>query len=191
VITAGVLLASGASRRFGAADKLLAPLEGRPIVAHAAAALAQAVDGPLIVVAARAEVAAALPGFTHIRPGHTAPEQSDSLAAGIAQARALGAGRVVVVLGDMPRVTAELIRAVLARCGPSQVASAATDGTRPMPPACFTAALFDRLETLSGDRGAAPVLRELPKEQLVAAQPGTLVDIDTEADLAAAAGAPD
>lgn len=187
--TAGILLASGASRRFGAADKLLAPFRGRPLVTHAAEALAEAVAGPLIVVAARAEVAAALPGFAHVRPGPPEPAQSDSLAAGIAQARALGAGRAVVVLGDMPRVTPELIRAVLARCSGGQ-ASAATDGTRPMPPACFPAALFDRLEALSGDRGAAPVLRALPEAQLVAAPTGALVDIDTAADLARLAGAP-
>jgi len=189
VITAGILLASGASRRFGAADKLLAPLEGRPLVAHAAAALAQAVAGPLIVVAARPEVAAAVPGFAPVRPARPDPAQSDSLAAGIARARALGAGRAVVTLGDMPRVTPELIRAVRDRCTAAQ-AAAATDGTRPMPPACFPAALFDTLQALSGDRGAAPVLRALPEGQLVAAPAGALVDIDTAADLAALAGAP-
>ena len=187
--TAGILLASGASRRFGAADKLMARFEGRPLVVHAGAALTQAVDGPLIAVAARPEVAAALPGFAHVRPGPPTPEQSDSLAAGIAQARALGAERAVVVLGDMPRVTPELIRAVMALCSRGQ-AAAATDGTRPMPPACFPAALFDRLEALNGDRGAAPLLRALPERQLVAAPAGTLVDIDTEADLAALGAGP-
>jgi CTP:molybdopterin cytidylyltransferase MocA len=132
-------------------------------------------------------VAAALPGFAHVRPDPPEPAQSDSLAAGIARARALGADRALVVLGDMPRVTPDLIAAVRDRCTAAQ-AAAATDGTRPMPPACFPACLFDRLAGLSGDRGAAPLLRALPERQRVTAPPGALVDIDTEADLAALAG---
>jgi CTP:molybdopterin cytidylyltransferase MocA len=69
-------------------------------------------------------------------------------------------------------------------------AAAATDGTRPMPPACFPAGLFDDLQALTGDRGAAPLLRALPEAQRVTAPPGTLIDIDTEADFAALCRAP-
>ena len=37
--TLGVLLAAGASRRFGAEDKLLAPWQGQPLVMAASRAL--------------------------------------------------------------------------------------------------------------------------------------------------------
>ncbi|MFN3482816.1 MAG: NTP transferase domain-containing protein, partial [Rhabdaerophilum calidifontis] len=47
---AGILLAAGRSTRFGARNKLLAPLDGRPMLAHVAAAAREAGLGPLVVV---------------------------------------------------------------------------------------------------------------------------------------------
>lgn len=181
---AGLLLAAGESRRFGAADKLLAPLDGRPLVTHAAGTLRAAGLAPLIAVVTSDAVAALLDGFALVRlpPGPAA--QSRSLAAGVAEAEAQGAARLLVALGDMPRVTPGLVAAVIARC-PEGGAAAAHDGTRPMPPACFDRALFGELEAITGDRGAAPILRALSPDCLVAAPPGTLADIDTAADLAA------
>jgi CTP:molybdopterin cytidylyltransferase MocA len=59
---AGLLLASGASRRFGS-NKLVAPLNGRPVVRWSAEALASAVDETWVVVPSQsAEVRAALEG---------------------------------------------------------------------------------------------------------------------------------
>ena len=46
---AGILLASGASTRFGG-DKLLATLDGRAVVRWSADALATAVDDLIVVV---------------------------------------------------------------------------------------------------------------------------------------------
>ena len=46
---AGLLLAGGASRRFGS-NKLVAPLSGRPVVRWSAEALAAAVDVVYVVV---------------------------------------------------------------------------------------------------------------------------------------------
>src|SRR5215210_5399346 len=48
-LIAGLLLASGASRRFGS-DKLLAPLAGRPVIRWSAEALHEAVDAMYVVV---------------------------------------------------------------------------------------------------------------------------------------------
>ena len=185
--TAAVLLAAGASRRFGAADKLLAGLRGRPLVAHAAAALRQSGLAPLIAVTTNPQVAALLPEFRIVRPDLPDPAQSDSLRAGIAAARALGAARVVVALGDMPDVPPDLLRAVAARATDT-LPAAATDGARVLPPACFPAALFDALLVARGDRGARGLLAGLPEAQRVPAAPGALRDIDTPADLAAPGG---
>jgi CTP:molybdopterin cytidylyltransferase MocA len=67
-VIAGVLLASGASRRFGA-DKLVAPLGGRPVVRWSAEALAHAVDACHVVVRQDAErVREALSGLDVRRP---------------------------------------------------------------------------------------------------------------------------
>ena len=63
------------------------------------------------------------------------------------------------------------------------VTTVATDGTRAMPPACFGGTRIDALTKLSGDRGAALLLADLPPDRLVAAPPGMLADVDTVADL--------
>lgn len=176
-----LLLAAGASRRFGADNKLLASLAGKPLVRHAGDA-ARAVPAALhIVVTSDPEVEALFPDFRRVRVEAGKP-QSDSLKAGVAVARALLADQVVVVLGDMPGVTTELIHQVVER-GVLQPA-AVTDGQLVTPPASLPAAVFDAVAELTGDHGAGSILRHLPPEQLVEVAPGTLADIDTQADLA-------
>ena len=61
----GVLLAAGTSSRYGDANKLLASLDGTPMVRHAASALVEsAVDGVTVVVGHDHErVAAAVEGL--------------------------------------------------------------------------------------------------------------------------------
>ncbi|MEO1680498.1 MAG: nucleotidyltransferase family protein [Pseudomonadota bacterium] len=181
---AGLLLAAGQSRRFGPADKLLAPLEGAPLVTHAAQALAASGAAPLVAVVDSARVASLLPDFIIVQPGPEAPAQSASLTAGIARLRALGAPASLIALGDMPRVTPALLNAVasVAAEAPGQP-TAATDGTQVMPPACFPAALFSALEALTGDRGAGALLRDLPARALVRADPEILADVDRPEDL--------
>lgn len=180
--TAGLLLAAGRSRRFGDGDKLLADLGGRPLVAHAAGALRRAAPGRLIAVVRSAEVAGALEGFEIVRVSGDA--QSGSLRAGIARVLEQGAERCLVVLGDMPFVSADHHRAVMARAD-TEGSAATTDGDRRLPPACFDAGAMAEILTLDGDRGAAPLLRALPQGALVRAPGEMLADVDTPAELAA------
>ncbi|MFN3225604.1 MAG: NTP transferase domain-containing protein [Hyphomicrobiales bacterium] len=175
---AGVLLAAGSSRRFGATDKLLAMLQGRPLVTHAAQAMCAFDPDVLIAVTTSPEVAALLPDFEIAAPPEEAPEQSDSLRAGISLAESRGATRIVIALADMPFVTADLLQKVAGRCTATR-ASAATDGQRTTPPACFPQSCFSDLRDLRGDRGAAALLRDLPPSALVDVPPETLRDIDT------------
>ncbi|MEL7253684.1 MAG: nucleotidyltransferase family protein [Pseudomonadota bacterium] len=186
MIRAGVLLAAGASRRFGPQDKLLAQLQGTPLVTHAATALAASDFDVLIGVVRSAHVAQHLPGFDIVQPPEPDPKQSDSLRAGITRARDLGAGRVTVLLADMPFVTAALVDDVTHACTDARPA-AATDGNRPMPPVCFPAVYLDALMRLKGDRGAASLVTDAV---LVPATTGMLVDIDTPETLMAMARSP-
>ncbi|MEM9031284.1 MAG: nucleotidyltransferase family protein [Pseudomonadota bacterium] len=181
--TSGLLLAAGQSRRFGGANKLLAPLEGQPLVAHAAQALMDTGFAPLVAVVADPGVARVLDGFELVWIGAGTVAQSRSLAAGVAAAARKNPDRLVVALGDMPRVTARLLVAVGDRCARNGAASA-HDGSRPMPPAAFDRSRFSELERLTGDRGAVALLRNLPTSALVPAPVEALVDIDTEEDLA-------
>lgn len=174
----GVLLAAGASRRFGAADKLLALLDGQPLVSHAAAAMRGVPLARRIAVVSNPAVTAYVQGFEIV----TIPSggQADSLRAGLEAAGA--PERLLVALGDMPDVTpAHLARVIAAATDEAPAAS--HDGTAPLPPACFPRRLFPALAALEGDRGAGSLLRDLPPEQLIAA-PRLLRDIDRPKDLA-------
>ena len=177
--TAGLLLAAGASRRFGSANKLLAPFRGRPLATHAAAALAGAGPDHLIAVTAAPAVAALLPEFDIVAlPG---PEdQSASLRAGVRRAMKLGADAVVIHLADMPLIEAATIAEVARRAR-----AAVTDGSRRMPPAAFPAEDFEALLAVQGDSGARGLLAGLPEAALVRVPPAQLADVDTPANLAA------
>ncbi|MEM9343387.1 MAG: nucleotidyltransferase family protein [Pseudomonadota bacterium] len=183
---AGILLAAGASRRFGAQNKLLAELHGRPLVTHAAAALAEAECDHLIAVTVDPDVAALLDAFDVVRPETDVPEQADSLRTGIQRAEELGVTRALVVLGDMPFITPSHLSNILDHSVPV----ATTDGQRRMPPACFPADLFSALTAVEGDTGAQSILRTLPQSSLIQMPPNLLQDIDTPEELAACNNAP-
>jgi len=186
----GLVLAAGRSTRFGAANKLLTPFRGQPLAAHAAAAMAAVPLDHRIAVVTDPAVAALFDGFEVLTVERPDAPQSASLALGAGRAMQLGATRLLVALADMPLVDAKLMGTVLNRCA-GNGASAATDGHRAMPPACFSGPQIDALTKLSGDRGAAALLADLPPDRLVAAPPGALVDIDTTADLEQAGASAD
>ena len=189
MIRCGLVLAAGRSSRFGAADKLLADFRGKPLVAHAADAMrAVALDHRLAVVA-NPEVGALFGGFEVLTVTAPGAPQSRSLALGARRAKALGAARLLVALSDMPLVDADLLASVLARCTDARP-SAAVDGARISPPACFPAARLDPLARLEGDRGAAALLGDLPGSALVEVRSGMLDDIDTRDDLVRLRAAP-
>ncbi|MEM6479334.1 MAG: nucleotidyltransferase family protein [Pseudomonadota bacterium] len=178
---AGIMLAAGRSRRFGRADKLIAPYEARPLICHAATALSAIRPEHLIVVTRSSRVAALLPGWHVVAPEAGLP-QSASLRAGIAAAIERDAQRALIVLGDMPAVTKPLLEAVVARMGEGQ-AAAATDGKRRLPPAGFPKAYFSDLMAAQGDQGARALLAQIPGPQLVLAKASELHDVDRPADL--------
>ena len=128
-----LVLAAGEGRRFGG-PKQLAPLEGRPLLSHVVE-LAAPWD-PVVVLGARADevrAAAIGPGVRTVVAADWADGQSASLRAGVA---ALGAdvAWVLVLLGDMPRLTRATVEAVLAARGPDVDAVRAVYDGRPGPP---------------------------------------------------------
>lgn len=182
----GVLLAAGGSRRFGGTDKLLAPFEGCPLVAHAASALRDVGPDRLLAICTDPAVVALLPGYETLAP-EPCGGLSASLRAGARRAHALGAKRLLVTLGDMPRVTPAFLREVLGACDDACPA-AAHDGSRISVPACFPAGMLPELLTLDGDRGAAVLLRGAAPGMvhLCRAEPSLLLDVDTPQALRAA-----
>src|SRR5262245_33179721 len=103
---AAILLAAGFSRRMGGENKLLKPLGGRPLVAHAIDTVSKLGLGQMVVVLGQSAEALAplLPGdATAVRNPRSAEGMGTSLATGAAALDAAMAG-VFVVLGDMPLV---------------------------------------------------------------------------------------
>lgn len=183
--TAGVLLAAGHGRRFGAGNKLLADWRGAPVVVHAADALRRAVtDGQLVAVVRDRRVAALLPDFRIVTADGT-ETMSDSLRLGLAAVRA---DRALIVLGDMPAVPPAHLAALLRACGPGRAAASAhpaPDGSRPGVPACLPRAMFAAAARVRGDRGARNLLAGAA---LVPLPSGAGHDIDRPGDLSYADG---
>lgn len=175
-----ILLAAGRSSRFGRADKLAAPLGGRPLAAHAVAALAPLGFGHRLAVVSSPGYDFAAHGFECVAMPGGQP-QSASLAAGIARAGALGHDACLVALADMPFVPTAHFRALVAGYRPPAIASDRQG--RAMVPAILGSALWPDVLALSGDRGAGVLLADMPR---IAAEERWLMDIDTPQDLARA-----
>lgn len=174
---AGVLLAAGHSRRWGPGNKLLAEYRGRPLVCHAAATLKRAPVSWRAAVVRDPGVAALLDGLDCIPPD--GPDQSASLRAAATWAAARGAGRLLILLGDMPALSDATVAAVVTACGDQPAAVRHPDG-RAGVPACFPAAAFALLSALRGDRGAGALLAGC---RSVPVHPDELLDVDSPANL--------
>ena len=157
---AGILLASGASTRFGG-DKLLAPLDGRPVVRWSADALVDRVDTLVVVVREEAlTVRRALEGLP-IRwaINHDAERgMSTAIRAGIAALPA-SVEAAIVALGDQPLVDPGVVERLVARWrehSAPAVQPRYDDGRGH--PVLFDRSLFPALSALEGDVGARAVL---------------------------------
>jgi molybdenum cofactor cytidylyltransferase len=185
----GVLLAAGTSSRYGDANKLLAAVEGTPLVRQAATALVEsAVDGVTVVVGHEHEqVAAAVDGLdATVRHNEAyADGQSTSVRAGVERAADRDADAVLIALGDMPDVTAathDLLVAAYAH-GVADVLAAAHEGRRGNP-VCFDARFFDALTAVDGDTGGRQLLQEFDEARAIeTGDPGVLRDVDRPSDL--------
>ena len=182
----GVLLAAGAGSRFRAAGggvKLLATVDGRPLVERALAALAAAPLGDrVIVLGAHADDLLAAIDLHGARPVHNEQWErgmASSLQAGLA-ALDPACSAAVVVLGDGPALAAEAIRRVAAAAEGAEGLVSARYGDRPGHPVAIPRSLWTQLPS-EGEQGA----RALGEPALLVdcsdlPAPG---DADTPADL--------
>lgn len=191
VVVPGVLLAAGTSSRFGSQNKLLASLDGTPIVRLAAQHLieSQTSTDHVIVGYEAPRVKTALSDLSITI--HENSAYSDGQAASVRTAMNMidtsPSDGVLFALGDMPRVKPSSINALIKTfsTGDWTVLAAAMNGTRGNP-VLFDAMHFSDLETVNGDTGARNILLSAPDAALVeTGDPGVTCDIDTQADLAA------
>lgn len=182
-VVAVVLAAGGGSRFDGPTHKLdaVAGADGRTVVRRAVDAAVDAAIGPVVVVAADHVRTSHPVGVAVVgNPGWTSGQMS-SLRLGIDAARAAGATRIVVGLGDQPGVEPSAWRAVAAAGAGSPIAIATYEGVRGHP-VSLDSSIWDQLPT-DGDEGARTLMRLRP--DLVREVPcqGSPRDIDTLEDL--------
>ncbi len=175
-----VLLAAGRSERFGVANKLEADLLGRPVGLHVVTALEDVPFRTRMVVRDGGDLDFTTRGYTEIRNEQPGLGMSESVKLGMACAQAMDAAAVLIVLADMPRVTAAHIHRLLDAADGADAVVASSDGVKPKPPALFGRDRFDTLLGLTGDEGARDLIRA---GRHVVTDPAELVDIDTPADL--------
>jgi molybdenum cofactor cytidylyltransferase len=181
----GVILAAGEARRFGS-QKLLAPIDGRPLVQRVIdAANASSLEDVVLVVGTDDLVAHLDVGRTRVvRNGDPARGLASSLQVGL---RALDGElhAALVLLGDVPGVTTGLIDELVAR-GRDTRASAVVSvwQGRRSPPVVLHRSLWPAAFSLEGDVGMREVLggREDVIELVVTDALGSLEDVDTPED---------
>jgi molybdenum cofactor cytidylyltransferase len=184
-VIAGVVLAAGAGRRFGA-PKQLADLGGRPMLEWVLAALAAApLDRVFVVLGAEAET---IVTGVHFRGAEAVICEdweaglSASLRTGVACADAIGAESAVVVLGDQPLISPDSIAKTIAARG-GVAAVRANYGGKPGHPVLLERELFAKVGGLRGDAGARALLTGVPVREVDCDGLGSPVDVDTPPEL--------
>jgi molybdenum cofactor cytidylyltransferase len=183
---AGILLAAGASRRFGG-PKLLQPLpSGEPLALTAARNLITAVPNTLAVVRVGDRALADAFARIGVRVLEN-PRPDDGLASSLATGLrdTPDAAGWLIALADMPWVRSETIASLAdeLRAGASIIAP--VHKGRRGHPVGFAAGWYSALLALSGNQGARDLLAEQAAvlTLLPTPDPGILLDVDREADI--------
>ncbi|WP_406070054.1 NTP transferase domain-containing protein [Micromonospora sp. NBC_01638] len=184
-VTAGLLLAAGAGRRYGR-PKALVELAGEPLVRRGIRLLSDGGCTPVhVVLGAGADEVPDLPGAVPVRHDRWPDGLGSSLRRGLASLPA-DVPAAVVVLVDQPLLSPVAVRRVRGAYADGAVVAVATYGGRPGHPVLLSRETWPLLDGYAvGDRGARDLLRDRP--DLVVEVPcgdvGSPVDVDTPVEL--------
>ena len=177
-----LVMAAGLGRRFaaeGGGQKLLAELDGIPVITHSL--INAASSGMDLYVVTRPEDVS-LHGLIH--PGQLiyclSNGLGESIAAGV-QATS-GYDGWILALGDMPWIKSDIFHAVAGSLNQYKSVRPVIDG-KPGHPVGFRHECLADLVALKGDNGAREVLKIHPPHKLLLKDSGCLRDIDKPEDL--------
>ncbi|MCK7613420.1 NTP transferase domain-containing protein [Roseibium sediminicola] len=191
---AALILGAGKSSRMGGPNKLLATLDGKSLIRHAAeAACAADVAETVLVTGHLAEEIAAEVSDLDLTLVHN-PDYADGMAGSIrAGMNGMPAeiDAVLILLGDMPRIDAEVLGKLIAayRRNPASLIVTATANGKRGNPVLWDKRFFDALKALSGDVGARHIIAENP-DFVTEVEIGSAarLDLDTPEALLSAGG---
>ena len=183
-----VVLAAGASTRFGSAKQLVR-VAGRPLL-HTAVTRAAEVTGHALIVVLGSGAAELAPLLKH-SPGSVVVNHewregiASSIRTAVARLPPTCTG-VMLVLADQAAVTADDLRRLAGtwRKQPQYIAAALYAGTCGAP-AIFPRSGFRALAELRGDAGARVLLRRNADRIVRVSMPSAAIDVDTPEDLLA------
>lgn len=188
---AAIVLAAGRSSRMGAANKLLADVDGAPMVRRVVEAATASHAKPVIVITGneQGKIHATLRGCkaTFVHNHKFAEGMSTSLQAGLAALPANLDG-VLVCLGDMPMVTAAALDRLIAAFNPLEgraICVPTWNGKRGNP-VLWDRRFFPAMAELAGDVGAKHLIGEHAElvAEVAMSDDAVLTDIDTPEALA-------
>ena len=191
---AAIVLAAGRSTRMGGPNKLLATIDGEPLVRIAVrTALASKAHSVTVVTGhMRDEVAEALQGFD-VQLAHNADYReglSTSLKTGI-KALPASVDAAIVLLADMPRITSATLNRLIEAYDPAAgalIVVPTVKGKRGNP-VLWSRRYFDDLLSVKGDVGARHLIGNNPEAVLELELDDTIrLDLDTPKALEAAGG---
>jgi molybdenum cofactor cytidylyltransferase len=191
---AAVILAAGEAKRFRRSPdetKLVAELDGKPIVRHVAEAALASRAHPVLVVTGHAheQVSSVLDGLMleriHNRDPGAGLSASLKLAVRALSSTARGA---VILLGDMPRIAPSLIDRLIDAFDAAPVEPLAVvpvRGGRRGNPALIGRGLFAAVSMLEGDKGARELIATARENilELMVGDSAIEIDVDTWEDL--------
>ena len=158
-----ILLAAGSARRFGE-NKLLRPVNGKPLYAHGLAALlAAAKERPaadVTVVSRTPEILAAAraAGAKVVESPLSEKGLSFTIKAALDALEPLAAqDYLLFAVADQPFLTAASVAALLEKAAPPTLGATLCFGDRVGSPTLFSTALAKELRALEGDQGGRAV----------------------------------